>query len=587
MKSFEYDGANTAKMIGMDLMTSLGLSRQEIGEVFNHAVFDGVYVSSVERVRGGGCLSLMHHFAEWCGLSQEDFTGHWDMGHLLQLVYGEAILNDENFKKFNQIMYSFMVANKSGQAGLKFRELSEDLNFAILENKSPQATRWVRAQLRANQAFFRNLPALYQVVANEVNYSAKIGNLTKQKQAQRELDSLTSSENLAFGIGLCQILEKYANASLNIQNLSLFPTSVETTVNKVMSDLKKWSSKWEWESENLKLAGIGHPSELIANLEIGCYTSFVSKNAKQAAAKKINIPRRENLRIEKTLKNNPENLFEMEDLFNSETTEIEINDIENGEVPVTGFDLEARHSVEKKLESLCLKLFNIFKERVKIPQMFTAASQAFDSQMTHWYLLEEIDENSQTEKLRSQLQNLISEVKGPYAEYFQETIESCLIGYEMFLRHSVSEMTGAASKVYSTNLEQIYETFFNVFKIDETKVFRELFEFVQLKTYSEAICETIGSIMNMAQGKGRNLHPINFSKEIVLRYNLPPLHVLHKKFIPEIVDCLVEEKGREFIRRGDGEKRQIRKFTFESTSASLGNFRKNEEKQSHLPLTMF
>ena len=143
----------------------------------------------------------------------------------------------------------------------------------------------------------------------------------------------------------------------------------------------------------------------------------------------------------------------------------------------------------------------------------------------------------------------------------------------MLLRHSLSE--------------RVYERFCRNFAIEETKVFRQLFEFVQLKTYSEAICETNGSIMNIVQGKCRNIHPINFSKEIFLRYNLPPLHILKKKIIPEIVNFLAGEKGKEFIRRGDGFDQQKRKFTYQATSASLGNFRKNEETVSHLPVSMF
>ena len=44
-----------------------------------------------------------------------------------------------------------------------------------------------------------------------------------------------------------------------------------------------------------------------------------------------------------------------------------------------------------------------------------------------------------------------------------------------------------------------------------------------VKTFSEAICESICSIMNMATSSGRILHPSNFAKEIFLRCNLPPV----------------------------------------------------------------
>ena len=588
MKSFEYSGVNTARMIGMDLMSTLGLSRQQIGEVFNHAVYDGVYAPSSERVRGGGSLSLMHHFAEWCGLSEDDFTGHWDMGHLMQLVYGESLLHDEEFKKFNKTIYHFMASNKCGQAGLRFKELADDFKNAVLENKSPQVTRWVRAQLRGNQAFFRNLPTLYQIIDAEVKHFKKTGNTAKQLEAEAELTSLSDPENIAFGIGISQILESYAAVSLDVQNLSHFPTSVESSIRLLRSVLERWSFKWEWKTENLNLSGIGNPSDLIENLEHGFYIPYLTSNAKQAAATRLNITRRENLRIENSLKENSENLQDLEEgLFMSETSDVDLGEIGIGEVPIVGFDNSMKNSVERKLEKLCLNLASNFEKRLKIPKIFSASTKAFETYKTQWFSTENITEE-QTEKNETLLGNIIEEVKGPYSEYFQETIESCLIGYEMFLRHSLSESAAAASNGLSVpSLESVYERFCRNFAIEETKVFRQLFEFVQLKTYSEAICETIGSIMNIAQGKCRNIHPINFSKEIFLRYNLPPLHILKKKIIPEIVNFLAGEKGKEFIRRGDGFDRQKRKFTYHATSASLGNFRKNEETVSHLPVSMF
>ena len=50
-----------------------------------------------------------------------------------------------------------------------------------------------------------------------------------------------------------------------------------------------------------------------------------------------------------------------------------------------------------------------------------------------------------------------------------------------------------------------------------------LFLHIQIKSYSEALCETVGSIMKMDPGRGRNIHPVNFNMEIYLRLNLHPL----------------------------------------------------------------
>ena len=50
-----------------------------------------------------------------------------------------------------------------------------------------------------------------------------------------------------------------------------------------------------------------------------------------------------------------------------------------------------------------------------------------------------------------------------------------------------------------------------------------LFLHIQIKSYSEALCETVGSIMKMDHGRGKNIHTLNFIKEIYLRFNLHPL----------------------------------------------------------------
>ena len=67
-----------------------------------------------------------------------------------------------------------------------------------------------------------------------------------------------------------------------------------------------------------------------------------------------------------------------------------------------------------------------------------------------------------------------------------------------------------------------------------------------IRNTSEAICETVGSLMNQHCGKNRQLTPFNFSKELVLRYNLGPLHILEKSLISEVLD---RQKGTEFIRK--------------------------------------
>ena len=47
-----------------------------------------------------------------------------------------------------------------------------------------------------------------------------------------------------------------------------------------------------------------------------------------------------------------------------------------------------------------------------------------------------------------------------------------------------------------------------------------------IRSSSEAICETVGSIMQQHCGKNRHLEPEYFNMEMVLRCNLGPMHLL-------------------------------------------------------------
>ena len=86
----------------------------------------------------------------------------------------------------------------------------------------------------------------------------------------------------------------------------------------------------------------------------------------------------------------------------------------------------------------------------------------------------------------------------------------------------------------------------------------------------------------------RNLEPNNFAKEIFCRVNLPPLHILKKTFIPEIVKMLVDDERMIFFRKLDGAVTSyVDRLKFETVSASIGNYRQKRENLSKLPIELF
>ena len=114
-------------------------------------------------------------------------------------------------------------------------------------------------------------------------------------------------------------------------------------------------------------------------------------------------------------------------------------------------------------------------------------------------------------------------------------------------------------------------------KYNNYLMFIELFECVQIRSMSEAMAETVGSIMNINSGTGRQLEPVNFSAEIYLRFNLGPLHRL-TGFIKEVA----LKHGKEFFR-----KEIPRALNVKETSAAIRSFRQKEESKSHIPYNIF
>ena len=130
------------------------------------------------------------------------------------------------------------------------------------------------------------------------------------------------------------------------------------------------------------------------------------------------------------------------------------------------------------------------------------------------------------------------------------------------------------------NVHRIYELW-----VKETKGkfsdFQGLFEIVMIRSSSEACCETVGSIMNIHAGRNRHLEPVYYSKEIVLRYNLGPLHKLQKK----IVDEIYNREKKEYVRRVKIPGKLVTKDV--TKSSANGTFQEREEEKSHFPLSFW
>ena len=102
-----------------------------------------------------------------------------------------------------------------------------------------------------------------------------------------------------------------------------------------------------------------------------------------------------------------------------------------------------------------------------------------------------------------------------------------------------------------------------------------------IRSSSEAICETVGSIMGQHCGKNRYLTPENFSKELVLRFNLGPLHLLNGLIDEVLALGTTKSYLRQAIYIGKTVTKDLKK------SATIGSFQKKNETKSRFPLSFW
>ena len=107
--------------------------------------------------------------------------------------------------------------------------------------------------------------------------------------------------------------------------------------------------------------------------------------------------------------------------------------------------------------------------------------------------------------------------------------------------------------------------------------FRKLWEIVMIRSTSEAICETVGSMMNQHCGHNRHLEAEYFNMEMVLRVNLGPLHHLEGL----ISDVLSNDPTKFYIRKETMISQVVSQDI--NKSAAIASFQKNNEKKSRFP----
>ena len=490
MNEDEYDSEGTARAVVEVLLLTLGVSKTRLANLLRHFAYDGVYATDEERVGGGGSLNLIYYVALELDLDEGDVTGTWDVAHQLQIIWHRSLKQNPEILDLIKIYFNAMQEWNLGKASTIFLNRAKELGNIVLTNKNYQTTRFVRSLIRGLRAAMQNLPTIIAILANDYEEAALDGRNTDALEINKMLKKLRSSVNLVKTVGVLELLEIYAETSLESQHASYFPTQVWTSILKSQSKLEDLASKWKWSNTDLKFSVVEAPTKILERL-------LSQSEYKPKVLEKNLRGRSNNLREAGLLDANEK----VSDLFNDDE---EVKPIA-GVAVMSPISPEEIKQIEVKLQNLAADIGKEWKKRHKQSPLETAAYRVFGEDALEILVEGQSGEGNPTEgtssykqELMRLLQDLIAALPSYQAEKFISV--EILPGYISFL--NFWKLAGNAPQ------HKVYEEWYKRRVLCEgapacNALFASLFQNLQIRSSSEAIAETVGSIMNNHTGKGR------------------------------------------------------------------------------------
>lgn len=553
-------------------------------------VYDGVYASESERKKGAG-LNLIANFCKWLGIDESFISGQHDISHNYQLAFKDVIDVDKSLQKLLKFVYDVMTTFNIGKSKTKFEEFCDEHNHPFLTNKRRQDTRFVRSDLRSLETFTRNLTAYYHWFGKSLVMAIQRKDNTSSKEYLSKLNKLSSGSNIAYLIGYVSLLQCFSEGSVAGQSGKHFATTIFESILKLERELQSLADEWKWNESSLRFTSIQPPKRIIEMMmNEGIFRVELSAGAQLYHKKRMTSKRKqkeelsENLRsagldeewISKFTKVNIDyNLDDSESSDNEgDADDDSEEDEDNGEmisshqefdlneIPVQDFGKNDLEKVEQELSSLAKRLHDSLKKRMQLNQVTIAAYEAFVE-------VDFIKQENFIDDAKIRLYNVFETLRIYNGERF--VMSECLTGYLQFLKER--------KNIMDQHLEVFYKKFSSKYSEDDMVLpFMQLFEVLQLKSFSEAVCENVGSLMDSY----RNLEPDNLNKEAYFRFNSPPLHILRQKVIKEIVEEKLNVIDEHYYISKNA-KRNI----FKETGSVVGHFREDLENNSHLPISIF
>ena len=298
---------------------------------------------------------------------------------------------------------------------------------------------------------------------------------------------------LSFGVGVAQLLDNFSKTSLASQKLWNFPGSMAISSKELKLELRGF----HWKTQPLDLTlGIDTPASFVENLKEVKFAQKLSKGVKTSAAKVLNLLKQEDYDHE----------------LGHSKDKLCASDVIDQEMSMEGLTDEQLLNVERKMNGLYSEILKKLDSSVIFTPLVEMCVTAFHE--TEWYK-KAVNESDKTTKAEEIVKLLLDCLKPDDFD-----IDTIVPEYIDFLQFKSSQGDSNIS------VEELYHLFSK--KQAEHTTFMKLFEFINIKSFSEAYCESVGSMMNMIVDKGRNLADGNFSRELIFALDSPHCTFLQK-----------------------------------------------------------
>ena len=398
------------------------------------------------------------------------------------------------------------------------------------------------------------------------------------------LNKLRDPRFVLLLVGLAQIVELYCEVSLEGQEATHLPTQVWKSVVLNKQELELLSEHWLWGHKDLKYTSLEPPEKIVERItESGVYRAHVQYK---------NIMRKGRELKEAGLLEDGEtvaDLFEDGEMKKALAGEIPLEipvSVGSTETrrpqrshfcdgralpagrPMTEVDLE---EVEEKLKSLCSSIMKEWNSRMKQSPLMEAAYNALSVHLN----------TNDGERRVAEMESLLDKILTKLPDHTRERYDRSLLlgGYASFMSlYKELESCTQYQKIY----EKWYKDNVAVEDPKESNIhFSDFFECLQVRSSSEAFCETVGSVMNNHIGKGRHLRPVNFNTEICLEVNLGPTY-LSEDLVKEVFAL----HKKSYLYSTDSSNNIVSRYQLKAPGigSALNTYRKRQEYKSRLPV---